>query len=402
LRQSTPLFWIDIDESNLLTKSVCRAGWTQESQSSFSQNMGNALGAWAAVVENQLSNLFNGSDASVALLTTMIADGNLIECNGKGPLIDNSSSTAIEDFIQRAFFGYAIPALWTVSGAAAFVVDSGYPCGTVNPLGQYMSNDTAEDSYSCYNGNLYYLVSAAGDYHSCTGEDIALTVDTVNPPPPVCSGSLFTAPPGLSDLGSSWGNVTISDLIAGSVNTYVANGNANGGPAANPTDSQTIQDLTNQDITAPGYITLPVCSPQIALASWSNPSQSNATAPGYPCNPLQGLTKCSAYTYVDQTSSASPTVSDCQTIIKNIQGTNGEWTTGIGSQRDIASFGTCNFGVDNSGVSGDVTYHTGSQDIVNIITQSIALYGGGGQVGAKGFMECAGDAGSQYVSWGLY
>lgn len=109
------------------------------------------------------------------------------------------------------------------------------------------------------------------------------------------------------------------------------------------------------------------------------------------------MTKCSGYTYVDQTSSASPTVSDCETIVKNIQGTNGEWTTGIGSQRGIASFGSCTFGVDNSGVTGDVTYYTGSQDIVDIITQSIALYGGGGQVGANGYMECAGDAGSQYV-----
>ncbi|KAL6887059.1 glycoside hydrolase family 18 protein [Trichoderma evansii] len=380
--------------------------WTAQSQSSFSDTMGKALGGWATIVENQLAALFNGSETSIALLGTMIGNGNLLECDGTSPSqsdpSDNSTYTDIENYVTRAFFGFAIPALWTVSGAAAFVVDSGYPCGTVNPLGLYMSNDTAEATYSCYNGNLYYLVSAAGDYHSCTGEDIALTVDTVDPPPPPCTDSLFTAPQGLDSLGSKWGRITVSDLIAGSVNTYVANGNTNGAPAANPADSQTIQDLANQDITTPGYITLPVCSPQVAWASWTNPSQSNATAPGYPCNPLQGVTKCSGYTYVDQASSASPTVSDCQTIIKNIQGTNGEWTTGIGSQRDIASFGTCNFGVDNSGVTGDVTYYTGSQDIVNIITQSIALYGGGGQVGAKGYMECAGDAGSQYVEWGLY
>ncbi|EHK19253.1 glycoside hydrolase family 18 protein [Trichoderma virens Gv29-8] len=380
--------------------------WTAKSQASFSDTMGAALGGWAAIVENQLAALFNGSEASIALLGTMIGNGNLLECDGSSPSqsdpSDNSTYTDIEKYVTRAFFGFAIPAIWTVSGAAAFVVDSGYPCGTVNPLGLYMSNDTAEATYSCHNGNLYYLVSVAGDYHSCTGEDIALTIDTVNPPPPPCTDSLFTAPVGLDSLGSKWGGITVSDLIAGSVNTYVANGNANGAPAANPADSQTIQDLANQDITTPGYITLPVCSPQVAWASWSNPSQSNATAPGYPCNPLQGVTKCSGYTYVDQTSSASPTVSDCQTIIKNIQGTNGEWTTGIGSQRNIASFGTCNFGVDNSGVTGDVTYYTGSQDIVNIITQSIALYGGGGQVGAKGYMECAGDAGSQYVEWGLY
>lgn len=263
--------------------------------------MGSVIGGWATVVENQLYTLFNGSDASVHLLGTMVANGHLIECNDAAPSVsdgsDNSTNTQIENFISKVFFGFAIPALWTVSGTGAFVVDSGYPCGTVNP----------------------------------------------------------------------------------------------------PT-----QDLANQDVTTPGFITLPVCSPQIALASWSNPSQSNSSAPGYPCNPLQGVTKCSAYTYVDQTSSASPAVSDFQTIIKNIQGTGGEWTTGIGSQRDIASYGTCNFGVDNSGVSGDVTYYTGSQDIVSIITESISLYGSGGLVGAKGYMECGGDAGSQYVEWGLY
>ncbi|KAL5087858.1 hypothetical protein Trisim1_007509 [Trichoderma cf. simile WF8] len=380
--------------------------WSPQSQSKFSDTMGKALGAWATIVENQLAALFNGSEASIALLGTLIGNGNLIECDGSSPLendpSDDNTYQGLENYVTRAFYGFAIPALWTVSGAAAFVVDSGYPCGTVNPLGLYMSNDTAEATYSCYNGNLYYLVSAAGDYHGCTGEDIALTVDTVDPPPPPCTDSLFTAPTGLNSLGSNWGGITVSDLIAGSVRTYVANGNTNGAPAANPADSQTLQDLANQDITTPGYITLPVCSPQVAWASWTNPSQSNATAPGYPCNPLQGVTKCSSYTYVDQTSSASPTVSDCQTIIKNIQGTSGSWNTGIGSQRDIASFGSCHFGVDNSGVTGDVTYQTGSQDIVNIITQSIALYGGGGQVGAKGYMECAGDAGSQYVEWGLY
>ncbi|KAL7939413.1 glycoside hydrolase family 18 protein [Trichoderma chlorosporum] len=381
--------------------------WTQESQSSFSGTMGQVISGWAAIIENQLYNLFNGSATSTALLGTMIANGNLIECNGSAPSIsyasDNSTNAKVIEYINKAFFGFAIPALWTVAGTSAFVVDSGYACGTVNPLTQYMTEDTQEATYACFDGNLYYLVYPDGDWHDCADEDVALSVDTVEPPPPECTPSYFTAPPGLDTLGTGpWGNISLYDLIAGSVNTYNANGKANGAPSANPSDQQTLQALASQDITTPGYINLPVCSPQTAWASWSNPSQSNSSAPGYPCNPLQGVTKCSSYTYVDQTSSASPTVSDCQTIIKNIQGTNGEWTTGIGSQRDIASFGSCNFGVDNSGVTGDVTYYTGSQDIVNIITQSIALYGSGGVVGAKGYMECAGDAGTQYVEWGLY
>lgn len=52
----------------------------------------------------------------------------------------------------------------------------------------------------------------------------------------------------------------------------------------------------------------------------------------------------------------------------------------------------------DSGVTGDVTYYTGSQDIVDIIAQPIALYGSGGQVGAKGYMGYAGDAGSHTLS----
>jgi hypothetical protein len=182
----------------------------------------------------------------------------------------------------------------------------------------------------------------------------------------------------------------------------VANGNSNGGAFANPLDQQTLQDLQNQDITTPGYIRLPVCSALVAWTSWSNPSQSNSSASGYPCNPLQGTTKCSGYTYIDETSSASPKVSDCNQIIKNIQGTSGTWTTGIGGQRSLASFGTCHFGVQNNGVTGDVTFFTGTQDIVNIITQAISQFAFNGLVGAKGYMNCGGDVNSQKAEWGLY
>ncbi|OTA05027.1 chitinase [Trichoderma parareesei] len=380
-----------------------KAQWTPESQTNFTATMDQVLMGWSAVVENQLYDLFNGSEASVKLLGSMIANGNLLECNGTVPADSYPSSTQLEQHVLKIFYSFAIPALWTASGTRAFVVDSGYPCGTVNPMTLYMTNDTQEATYSCYNGNLYYLVYPDGDWHDCANEDAALSVDTVKPPPPVCNPSYFTAPPGLGSLGKApWQGVTVADLIAGSVNTYVANGYTNGAPTADPKNQQTLQDLMNQDITTPGLITLPVCSAQIAWASWSNPSQSNSSAPGYPCNPLQGVTKCSGYTFEDQTSSASPSVSDCQTIIKNIQGTGGEWTTGIGSQRDIASYGSCNFGVNNDGVSGDVTYHTGSQDIVNIITEAISRYGSSGVVGAKGYMDCDGNVNSQRVEWGLY
>ncbi|KAM0511469.1 hypothetical protein ACHAPE_009823 [Trichoderma viride] len=384
-------------------------GWDPRSEANFTATLGSVLHGWTTLASYQLRCLFNGSDTSTNLLTTLMGSGNLIEGSGGSPVVDFNSTTTsfnnLEGYINKAFFGFAIPAVWTASNNAAFIVDSGYACGTVNPLTQYMTVETQEATYSCYNGNLYYLASASGDWRGCTSEDVALPlhVDTVSPPPPVCDPTFFTAPPGMDALGPDvWGGLTIDDIVKGSVNTWLNNNKINGAPIANPLDPNTLDDLSSQNITTPGYIRLPVCSPQTAWASWSNPSQSNSSAPGYPCNALQGVTKCSGYTYVDQTSSASPLISDCQVLMSNIAGTNGDWTTGIGSQRNIASFGTCNFGVNNDGTTGDVTYHTGSQDIVTIITEAISQFGSNGVVGAKGTMQCSGNVNTQNVDWGLY
>ncbi|OJZ85163.1 hypothetical protein ASPFODRAFT_61841 [Aspergillus luchuensis CBS 106.47] len=384
--------------SNSLSKGPGK--WTPKYQDSFTATLGSVVYGWSATAQDQLWNLFNGSDASISLLSTMIANGNLIEGGGESPSVDyltnNQINAQIESYISKAFFGFAIPSLWSVSGTAAFVVDSGHDCNAQNPLSDYMTASTQESTYACYDNKLYYLVHPHGKWKGCSSKDSGSTS--------TCSDqTYFTAPPGLSSLGSgSWGNITVSDLIIGSVRTYVANGNANGGPVANPLDKDTLKDLSKQDITTPGYIRLPVCSPQVAWSSWSTPSQSNSSDPNYPCNPLQGITKCSGYTYQDETSSASPNVSDCQTIVKNIQATSRKWTTGIGHQRDIAKSGSCHFGVQNVGVTGDVTYHTGSQDIVTIINEAISKYASDGLVGAKGYMECGGDAGNQKVEWGIY
>lgn len=72
------------------------------------------------------------------------------------------------------------------------------------------------------------------------------------------------------------------------------------------------------------------------------------------------------------------------------------------SKGEIASFGSCHFGVQNSGVFSDATFHTGSQDIVRSITQSISQFSSNALVGAKGCMKCDGNVGSQKIEWGLY
>ncbi|PYI14800.1 glycoside hydrolase, partial [Aspergillus violaceofuscus CBS 115571] len=123
---------------------------------------------------NQLWNLFNGSETSIALLTRLIANGNLIEGSGAAPSVTPSTTpettTQIESSINKAFFGFAIPSVWAVSGAAAFVVDSGYPCSAQSPPSDYMTAATQGATSSCYNDRLYYLVRADGKWSGCPAE----------------------------------------------------------------------------------------------------------------------------------------------------------------------------------------------------------------------------------------
>jgi hypothetical protein len=100
----------------------------------------------------------------VALIGTLIANGQLIEGNNASPEVDptptSGQQTTLEGFIDLAFFGFAIPEMWLASGTAAFVVDSGYPCSAQNPLSQYMTAATQEATYTCYNNNLYKTISS--------------------------------------------------------------------------------------------------------------------------------------------------------------------------------------------------------------------------------------------------
>ncbi|PMB64044.1 hypothetical protein BM221_010210 [Beauveria bassiana] len=191
------------------------------------------------------------------------------------------------------------------------------------------------------------------------------------------------------------------------VRTYKKNGNTNGAPPADPRDSVTADDLLKQDITTPGFIRLPVCSPEIAFRAWDGPGgDSRLTTPNYPCVALKLPDRCSDSTFVDQTSGASPLVSDCEMIIKNLQNGDGradhEVENAIGRQHQLDQYGSCKFGVQGKGKNGNIDFHVGGQDIVDLIRDSIDRFGGSGRVRAKGRMKCDGTVKKQDVEWGLY
>jgi hypothetical protein len=177
--------------------------------------MGQVVGAWQDITATALQTLFDGSDSSISTLTTLLSDGKLIEGGWSSmPTGEpNATGNSINHMIAKAFFGYAIPALWSAAGTHAFIIDSGYACGTTDPIGQYMDADTMHKTWACNpsNNQLYYLAWPSGD-----AEDCSVTGGGDSGSGTSCSDNLFSAPPGIDSLdGTQFGGITVSDLVIG-------------------------------------------------------------------------------------------------------------------------------------------------------------------------------------------
>ncbi|KAK8131380.1 hypothetical protein PG984_007818 [Apiospora sp. TS-2023a] len=399
-----------IGQSTTLAKDLLTtpgSNWTAESQDSFTNYMGQTITGWGNVTSLGLERIFNGDDASLDILWDVISDGKLVkgwdgtdDTNIKKRADDEANAdNELRQNIAKSFFGYAIPALWQVSKSYAFVIDSGYSCDDDRPLGDYLDDDTMDATGACVDGRRYYLAYPDGDANKCECH----YYDNGHCER-VCRDQKFSSPPGLDSLdGSIFGRITKEDLITGSVRTYMQNGKANGGGFADPTDGGTIDNLLKVDVTTPGFMRLPVCSPERAFQSWDTTSK--GSSPNYPCDIPPGRDTCGDSTFENQSSGASPKVEDCLQIIQNIQGDGStDWTTQVvgHNQREIAKSGTCHFGVEATKTNGNVNFVVGGQDVIDIINEAIKQFGGDGRVGAKGDMDCNGNSHQQAVKWGIY
>ncbi|KAF1835102.1 glycoside hydrolase [Decorospora gaudefroyi] len=364
---------------DLLSLCDSERGWTPEAQDEFSSYIGTVISGWAAIASIALRDLFNGTDESIDIL-----DG----------FPDPMSSISLWENIEKSIFGFAIPALWTVSKAYAFIIDSGDGCDG-NNIGKYMDDDTMTLTGSCVDGKKYYLATPEGDFEIC--QDVCDGGSHCHPQS--CRNNKFSAPKGVDYLGGNFGGITKNDLKGG-VRTWVSNGRKNGAPMADLTNSGTMSNLLDLDVTTPGFIRIPICSPDRAFQSWK---ARKGASPNYPCDPPQ---RCGESSFEDQTSSASANVDDCLQIIKNIEGniaaTN--WTTEVVGkrQREIVNHESCSLGVEADKINGNVIFVVSAQDVINIITTAIEKFGRSGKVGAKGYMSCSGNMEDQAVEWGLY
>ncbi|KAL8371943.1 hypothetical protein RB595_001650 [Gaeumannomyces hyphopodioides] len=370
--------------------------------------------AWQDSTSLALLQLMDGRERSLDSLTSLIADGKMAPGQWECP--DGESGQAGEPACQRprsptefeitalarkAFFGFAVPGLWRRSGTYAFVLDSGQGCNG-NPLSKYVDHETAKAAGVCNNGRLYYLVQPKGDATTCWCN--YYDNGHCNR---ACANNKFSAPTGLGSLNmEDYGGVTKEDIVAGALATWSYNGKQN--KEVSLADLATKPDvrrgLVGMDVNTPGVVQLPVCSPDRAFQSWNTARA--GSSPHYPCDIPPGKDHCGASSFENTGSDVSPLVSDCQQVIKNIEGdASTVFTHSITGHREILKFGTCRFGIERTGgTGGTVQFMVGGQDVIDLINDAIKQFGGGGRVGAKGVMPCAGVTVNTKVDvlWGIY
>ncbi|KAL8284361.1 hypothetical protein RB597_001601 [Gaeumannomyces tritici] len=105
----------------------------------------------------------------------------------------------------------------------------------------------------------------------------------------------------------------------------------------------------------------------------------------------------------DSTNDDSPSVADCEQIIRNIQGDiNTDWTQEVVDKpwRDLKANG-CKFSFRASKSRGNSAFYVGGQNVIDLIEKSVEDYAKNGKVSASGHMTCGGTAVKQWTEWKL-
>lgn len=194
----------------------------------------------------------------------------------------------------------------------------------------------------------------------------------------------------------------VNKMIGRSVRTWKQNKKQNGSPPADPSKPAVLEQLLHDDITTPGFVRMPVCSADHARNSWSTTSSS---AKDYPCNLDNGYNFCQVSSFTDETSGASPLVSDCEEMIQELADADPPrawYHVGIGPHHKLLTHKSCKFGVTAKGVHGSVDFKVGGQDVIDLTRDSIKKFAKNGRVGSKGKVDCHGNAGTLPIDWGLF
>ena len=138
---------------------------------------------------------------------------------------------------------------------------------TGNAYRERICNDNASDG-------SYWLI-APRDFKSCrpTG-----TLEDPN-----CSA--FDSPPGIGQLKANKYNVTLQDVVQGSIATWKANGRRNGAPVPD-INTQAVDRMIDHGLRAPGVFRIPICDMLEVRENWYRAfnGASLDNWPNFPCD----------------------------------------------------------------------------------------------------------------------
>lgn len=144
-----------------------------------------------------------------------------------------STISDLEDAVLKGFYGYAIPSIWQAASIAPFILNSGKACDYIWPSGDCGPSGGSGCDSDTTNPIYNYVTDAGATANACWKDNNLYYL--VYPPDDAGKNPRFDELPGASDLAvdanrtTTWGSVTIEDIILGSLRSYESNGNKVGG-----------------------------------------------------------------------------------------------------------------------------------------------------------------------------
>ncbi|RDW87891.1 hypothetical protein BP5796_03585 [Coleophoma crateriformis] len=287
-----------VSNSVTLFKDNTEATSILNTQNTLSDFISTAVGLWVQNIEDLNSAIFDGTNTT--LISTLINDGLSLDGNSA---TSGASTASIQTTMERALYGYLLPEAWAAStdGDLAFIATTngvpgdGSGCDGWEPwLTSYWSTDDtgspvltamtetlANANFVCNkaDNSAYWLMNIIDQApEGCRPTTLPASIGNIP-----CKTPRLSSLPGADKLdGTAWAGVTQEDLVAGSVATWTANGNANGG-TFDLSSWDALTSIVDDGIRAPGFMNIPVCSFGEAITNMINKNEITKSA-NYPCN----------------------------------------------------------------------------------------------------------------------
>ncbi|KAK7420361.1 hypothetical protein QQX98_002784 [Neonectria punicea] len=267
-----------VKNSMTLTKDILnsRAKDQLGVQNGLTEQMKALTQAWKDSVLATQQWLFGETDEDNLQLGNLISDASMF---GDNWLLDRQEHAKQ---VKRAINTFLIPLAWAYSPDVIypFIASSDVACDKDpgwNDNNQYWIENTAKDNGRyCHNGKSFWLLMGRDKKTQCDNK----------------SGDMwcgkFDSPPGFSDLvDKAFTDISLENVVVGSINTKEANGGKNGGYKINieAPGKKVLESFLEKGIESPGIWNFPICSMEEVIENYYRWFQNDLDdMANFPCN----------------------------------------------------------------------------------------------------------------------